>query len=254
MQRRCCSPISNADWPSATFLELLTIHMLCGSLCWAWVCVKRTNLCTKADFYEHQDLGRVTCSLKSLKDLPSPASFLLGLSSESASISTTEQSLSATRIPAGGTVAYPQADATWRGEFCLRKLAPASWGMTQHGDPDGWPFTYLPRATYPRLFSHCSSLFCPSSAGAQGKWLQTKFCVLSVSLAVSPYQKTHCFSQTDTVWVLSWLWCPVWGLDPTILRWTTSPQPLKYTSGTLSVATGSPGSHLVPPWFLPILI
>ena len=32
----------------------------------------------------------------------------------------------------------------------------------------------------PRLSSCGPSLLCPPSAGAQGKWLQTKFCVLAL--------------------------------------------------------------------------
>ena len=39
----------------------------------------------------------------------------------------------------GGTIASPQADATWRGVFSLRKMASAVWGMTQH-----WILVALP--------------------------------------------------------------------------------------------------------------
>ena len=52
-------------------------------------------------------------------------------------------------IPVGGTVVVLQADASWRGLFCLRNMAPAVWGMTQSRDPGRSSFTSLPGATSP---------------------------------------------------------------------------------------------------------
>ena len=50
-------------------------------------------------------------------------------------------------VPAGGAIASPQADATWRGVLCLRKMASVAWCMTQHKDPGSCSFSSLPRAT-----------------------------------------------------------------------------------------------------------
>ena len=83
-------------------------------------------------------------------------------------------------IPVGGAIASPQADVIWRRVLCLRKMASPVWGMTQHRDPGSCSFSSLPRATNPRLFSSVSSSLCPSSAGAQGKGLQMKFCALAL--------------------------------------------------------------------------
>ena len=77
-------------------------------------------------------------------------------------------------------IASLQADATYRGFLCLRKIAPEIWGMTQDRDPGGCSFRSLPRATKPRLSSSVSNPLYPPSVRAQGKWLQRKFCALAV--------------------------------------------------------------------------
>ena len=88
-------------------------------------------------------------------------------------------------IPAGGAIASPQA---WRAVLCLRKMASAVWGMTQHRDPGGCSFSSLPRATNPWLSSCISSPLCPPSAAAQGKW--DSRCDEVVSSFIFLYYKT----------------------------------------------------------------
>ena len=93
----------------------------------------------------------------------------------------------------GRGIASSQADATWRGVLCLKKMAPRVWGMTQRRDPGGCSFSSFPRATNPRFSPSISSPLCPPSAGAQGQWQQASFCALALkrlseSLAISPWQ------------------------------------------------------------------
>ena len=76
------------------------------------------------------------------------------------------------RISPGGAISSPQEDAPWRELLCLRRMAVAVWGMTQHRHPGGWPFSFLPRVSNPRLSSHSCSPHCPPSARTQVKWLQ----------------------------------------------------------------------------------
>ena len=130
-------------------------------------------------------------------------------------------------IPAGGAIASPQADAIWRGLLCLRRTASAAWGMTQHRDPGGCSFSFLPRAICPRVSSHISSPPCIPSARAQGKWLQLKFyvgplrCSLSLQLSLPGRQKppllftAGCYLCSFSSFMLR---SPTWGLDPTLLR------------------------------------
>ena len=136
---------------------------------------ERTMLCIKACFYQHQDWRRASYSVRAPPEL---------LISDTASSCTQQPGLSSTDcsgvIPVGRAVAFSQADDIWRGALCLRKMDSAEWGMTQHRDPGGYSFRSLPGDTRPRLSSHISSLLCPPSAGAQGKWLQTKFCTLAL--------------------------------------------------------------------------
>ena len=81
-------------------------------------------------------------------------------------------------IPVDEAIASPQADATWRGVLCLRKMVPAVWGMTQHRNPSSCSLSSVHKATIPRLSSSISSPLCPSFPRAQGKWLQMKLCAL----------------------------------------------------------------------------
>ena len=133
-------------------------------------------------------------------------------------------------IPVGGAIAFPQADTTWSGVVCLRKIASAVWGMTQHRDPGGYSFSSLPRATSLRLSSSIFSPIWTSSAGTQGKCLQMEFCVLPLS---EGFWVSNCLSLTDRYPAafyshmlfefFSQFWCcrlgtPVWGLYPTLLR------------------------------------
>ena len=53
-----------------------------------------------------------------------------------------------------GLIASPQTDAIWRGVLCLRKMASAVWGMSQHRDPGRlyfrlFKFSSLSRSTNP---------------------------------------------------------------------------------------------------------
>ena len=52
-------------------------------------------------------------------------------------------------ISAGRSIASPQADATWRGVLYQRQMATAVWEMTQHRDPGGCSFSFLPEAPTP---------------------------------------------------------------------------------------------------------
>lgn len=47
---------------------------VCGCLCWAWMCMGRTKLCTKSSFYQHQALDQVSKRPSAPWDLPPPAS------------------------------------------------------------------------------------------------------------------------------------------------------------------------------------
>ena len=101
------------------------------------------------------------------------------LISDVASSCTQQPSVSSTGwgrvIPVGRAIAFPQADVTWRGVLCLRKMVSAVWGMTQHRDAGGCSFSSLPRATNPSLSSSMSSPLCPPSAAPQSIWLQVKY-------------------------------------------------------------------------------
>ena len=66
----------------------------------------------------------------------------------------------------------------------LIETAPAVCLMTQHMDPGSCSFSSLPRATNPRPSSNVSSPLCPLIAGAQHKWLQMKFYVLALWVAL----------------------------------------------------------------------
>ena len=143
-------------------------------------------------------------------------------------------------------------------------MASAVWEMTQHRDPGGCSLSFLLRATNTTLSSSFSSALCPPSAGAQGNWLQMKFCTLalyrlSASPAISPCrQKLCCSSQLYVIWVPFWLWCcrlgiPAWDLDPTLLRGITGS--LQYSSSTSADTHGSPASPLAPPpHYLPVTL
>ena len=126
----------------------------------------------------------------------------------------------------GGAIASPQADATWRGVLCLRKMASAVWGMTQHRDPGGCSFSSCPRATNPRLFRSVSALPLLEPRVRDCKWnfLCWPIKRLSVFPVVSPWQRENLLLFTDgCYWVPYWLWCcrlgsPAWGSDPALLR------------------------------------
>ena len=47
-------------------------------------------------------------------------------------------------MPAGRSIASPQAVTIQKGVHCLRKMASAAWGMTQHRDPGDYSFIPLP--------------------------------------------------------------------------------------------------------------
>ena len=73
-----------------------------------------------------------------------------------------------TVILVGRAIACPQANVTWRGFLCLRKMTSALWVMTQHRDLGSCSLSSLPRATKPRLSSSVSNPFCSPAARAQG--------------------------------------------------------------------------------------
>ena len=72
-------------------------------------------------------------------------------------------------IPGGG-IASPQADAIQRGLLCLREMAPAIWGMTQHQYPGDCSLSSLSRATKPRISSSIASPLCTPFTTTQDEW------------------------------------------------------------------------------------
>ena len=82
-------------------------------------------------------------------------------------------------IPVGGATASPQADATWRELLCLRMTSLAVWVMTQYRILTAIPSVLSPQPPTPDS-PLMSLVHFALSARAQGKWLQMKFCVLSL--------------------------------------------------------------------------
>ena len=96
-------------------------------------------------------------------------------------------------MPAGGDIASPQGDATWRGLLCLRKMASAVWGMTQHRDPGSCSFSSLPEPPTPdslqaSLDHSALPLPEPRVTGFTRKFVSWPFKRLSESPEVSPWQ------------------------------------------------------------------
>ena len=91
----------------------------------------------------------------------------------------------------GGTIASPQADATWRGVLCLREMALAVWGMTLHKDPAGCFSVLSPEPPTPdsTQVSLAHSVPLPESRVRVCKknFVLWPFQRLSVSPAVSPW-------------------------------------------------------------------
>lgn len=84
----------------------------------------------------------------------------------------------ASRSPEDGATAFPQGDAICRKVHNPKKMVSAVWERDSAWGP--CPFSSLLRATKPILSAGDSCLLCPPSAGAQGKWLQMRFCVLAL--------------------------------------------------------------------------
>ena len=73
-----------------------------------------------------------------------------------------------------------QVASAQRGMVCLSMMAAAIWHMTQHQDPSSYSLYSLPKLPSP--VSPLASLVhsAPTFAGALGKWLQMKICVLAL--------------------------------------------------------------------------
>ena len=163
------------DWSWATYLELSVIHSS-GSFCLGLFVCRKKQAVHQGQLLPSLCLGD-SQSPKAPRHSPLPVGFLLSLNTEITSSCTSQQlHLCST----GGAIASPQADATWRAVLGPRKMSSAVWGMTQHREHFGYPFSFLPRATNLQLSFHGSIPLCPSSAIAQGKWLQMLFCVLAL--------------------------------------------------------------------------
>ena len=80
----------------------------------------------------------------------------------------------------GEAIASLQATAAWSGVVCLSIRAAALWVMTQHQDPSSYSLYSLPKLPSP--VSPLASLVhsAPTFAGALGKWLQMKICMLAL--------------------------------------------------------------------------
>ena len=142
-------------------------------------------------------------------------------------------------IHASRVIASPQVVAIHRGVFCLRKMASAVWGMTQHRDPGGYsvssssvvsPEPPTPDSSQASLSHSALPLTLCTVYVAENEIL----CVGSLrgSLGLQPFlsgrQNPCCFSQLDVIWVPFWLWCyrlgsPAWDLDLIPLRGTPCP-------------------------------
>ena len=165
-------------------------------------------------------------------------------------------------IHVGIAIASSQSDAIQRGLLCLRKMASIVWGMTQHMDPDCCSPSSLPRATNPDSpqVSPVHSLHWSLGQVATNAILCVNSLRGSLSLqpSLSGKQKLSCFSQLDTIWVPSPLWCcrlgsPTLGLEPALLK--GNPLILKHPSGPSAAAHGSlAGALLPPPQSLPVLL
>lgn len=79
--------------------------------------------------------------------------------------------------------------------------------MTQYRDPGSFSPTSLLKATNPLFSSGDSSPHPPPSTGAQGEWLQTKFCVLAFAssefhLSFADRNPTAFYSQVPSQYLL----------------------------------------------------
>ena len=124
-----------------------------------------------------------------------------------------------------------QADATWRGVLCHRKMASAVWGMNQHRDSGG-----------------CSSLLSPEPPPQP----LVHFALILLEPRVSGFKWSICLSFHS--WMLSeflslFLCCrlgyPAWSLDPTLFRGKTLATDISLWN--FSCYHGSPASPLTPP-------
>ena len=185
------------------------------------------------------------------------------------------------KAPQGGAVAVPQADASQTGVLCLRKMASAAWGMTQHKDPGGCSFSSLSRAPTLDSTSRIDSLHTPlvhpalhllepGLSGCNRDFVCWLFKRLSASPAISLWQVETPLLFTAGYYLgffpgsgsCSWfcrLGSPAWGLDPTLLRGKSlateispqnfsccpwEPSQSSHTSSTL------PTRFIVVKWFL----
>ena len=176
---RCCLWLA-----LETCLKPLAIHSLwfpllgLGAWCGKYQCVPQGQLLPTVVPGTGQE------NLETPRDLHPPAGCLLGLVTVRTSSCTPQQGLSST--------GWGKRDSC-RWGYCFppgwcymeRRALPEKDGFFSMGDDWAQGYWWLtfhlsPRATNPRLSSHGSIPLFPPSTGAQGKWLQTKFCVLAL--------------------------------------------------------------------------
>ena len=134
-------PISDAacDYPWAACVELSVVHTLCLPLLDLAVCRKNQAVHQSKPF---SALGPGLCQLKSQSSQRFALIFFKKLITELSSTYTPQMpALSSTGwnriIPADRAIASSEADDTWRGVFCIRKMVSVVLGMTEHVDHGG---------------------------------------------------------------------------------------------------------------------
>ena len=161
-----------------------------------------------------------------------------------------------------GAVASFWADATCRRVFCLRKMASAVWGMTQHRDLAAVPSVLFPEpptrdSPQASLFHSALLLLESSVSECKQHFVSWPFKSLSASSVFSPWQTETLLLFTAGCF-LGFFWplllevgTPAWGLGSMLLRGKS--WQLKYSSRLSAAILGRPSSFLVPsPHALPV--
>ena len=182
-------PVPGPGQPAWSYQQSIA----CGSLCWAWVYAEGTRVHPMAGFYQHQAWECVGC-LRALRDPP----LLLGSITDIASSCTLQRpGINSTgwgnRDSWRWGIASPQADVAQMGVLCLRKMASAVWGMTQHRDPGGYssalsPEPPTPDSPHTSLVHSAHPLLEPRICGCKWYFVNWPFKRLYASLAISPWQ------------------------------------------------------------------
>lgn len=105
-------------------------------------------------------------------------------------------SLLRSQFTRSGAISSPQAKVARMGKLCLRKMASPVW---RNDSADG--STRLSsvfsahQAAHTRFSSPCSSPLCLLTAGAQGKWQQTKSSVLALQRMLAYLDVYSCWTE-----------------------------------------------------------